>query len=88
MGVSGSPYTRKMLAYMRYRHVSYEFMLDPLLSEIGRVYAPALIANANALQAGDKHMETTIDEYQNLLAEDQTQVDHILADTGWEEMLP
>jgi len=36
-------------------------VLRPLLSEIGRVYAPALIANANALQAGNKHMETTID---------------------------
>ena len=36
-------------------------VLGPLLSEIGRVYAPALIANAKALKAGDKHMETTID---------------------------
>jgi hypothetical protein len=27
MGAPGSPYTRKMLAYMRYRHISYEFML-------------------------------------------------------------
>lgn len=36
-------------------------VLGPLLSEIGRVYAPALIANANALQAGNKHIETTID---------------------------
>ena len=35
-------------------------VLRPLLSEIGRVYAPALIANANALQAGNKHMETTM----------------------------
>tara|TARA_B100000809_G_scaffold55884_1_gene51818 strand:- start:1141 stop:2169 length:1029 start_codon:yes stop_codon:yes gene_type:complete len=36
-------------------------VLGPLLSEIGRVYAPALIANAKALKAGDKHMETMID---------------------------
>ena len=36
-------------------------VLGPLLTEIGRVYAPALIANAKALQSGDKHMETTID---------------------------
>jgi glutathione S-transferase len=36
-------------------------VLGPLLTEIGRVYAPALIANAKALQAGNKHMETTID---------------------------
>ena len=35
--------------------------LGPLLTEIGRVYAPALIANAKALQTGDEHMETTID---------------------------
>ena len=36
-------------------------VLGPLLTEIGRVYAPALIANAKALQAGHKQMETTID---------------------------
>ncbi len=35
--------------------------LGALLSEIGRVYAPALIANAKALQSGEKQMETTID---------------------------
>ncbi|MDP6471551.1 MAG: glutathione S-transferase N-terminal domain-containing protein [Pseudomonadales bacterium] len=36
-------------------------VLGPLLTEIGRVYVPALIANAQALAAGDKQMETTID---------------------------
>jgi len=36
-------------------------VLGPLLTEIGRTYAPALLANAKALQAGDKQMETTID---------------------------
>jgi glutathione S-transferase len=35
--------------------------LGPLLAEIGRVYAPALLANAEALQAGSEQMETTID---------------------------
>jgi len=35
--------------------------LGPLLSEIGRVYVPALIANAKALQAGAENMQTTID---------------------------
>ena len=35
--------------------------LGDLLGEIGRTYAPALLANAKALQAGDKQMETTID---------------------------
>ncbi len=35
--------------------------LGDLLSEIGRVYAPALLANARALQAGQAQMETTID---------------------------
>ena len=35
--------------------------LGPLLSEIGRVYAPALLANADALQKGASEMETTID---------------------------
>lgn len=36
-------------------------VLGPLLTEIGRVYTPALLANARALEAGDKQMETTID---------------------------
>ena len=35
--------------------------LGPLLNEIGRVYAPALLANAEALQKGASEMETTID---------------------------
>lgn len=33
----------------------------PLLGEIGRVYAPFLIANAAAVQAGEANFETTID---------------------------
>jgi len=36
-------------------------MLGDLLAEIGRVYVPALLANARALQAGEPQMETTID---------------------------
>jgi glutathione S-transferase len=35
--------------------------LGELLSEIGRVYAPALLANAAALKAGEKQMRATID---------------------------
>jgi len=35
--------------------------LKPLLAEIGRVYVPFLIANAKAVQAGEKSFETTID---------------------------
>ncbi len=36
-------------------------VLSDLLKEIGRTYAPALLANARALQAGDEQMQTTID---------------------------
>jgi glutathione S-transferase len=36
--------------------------LKELLSEVGRVYAPALLANTQALQAGDKEWEAEIDE--------------------------
>jgi glutathione S-transferase len=36
-------------------------VLGELLTEIGRTYAPALLANAEALQAGREQMETTID---------------------------
>ncbi len=35
--------------------------LKGILEEIGRVYAPALIANARALAAGEKHWEANID---------------------------
>lgn len=35
--------------------------LGGLLTEIGRVYAPALLANAAALQSGNEQMETNID---------------------------
>lgn len=36
-------------------------VLGDLLQEIGRTYAPALLANAEALKAGREQMETTID---------------------------
>ena len=36
--------------------------LTALLNEMGRVYAPALLANAKALQAGEKTWQTTIDD--------------------------
>ena len=35
--------------------------LQPLLSEVGRVYAPFLIANAQALASGSEQVECTID---------------------------
>lgn len=35
--------------------------LQPLLAEIGRTYAPAMIANANAVMNGDTTFETEID---------------------------
>jgi glutathione S-transferase len=35
MGAPGSPYTRKMLAYLRYRHISYEFMLGDHSTDLG-----------------------------------------------------
>jgi len=36
-------------------------LLKPLLEEIGQVYAPALLANAKALAAGEAEWQTTID---------------------------
>ena len=35
--------------------------LSDLLTEIGRTYAPALLANAQALRNADEHMEAVID---------------------------
>ena len=38
-----------------------QISLSKLLHEIGRVYAPALLANARALEADEPHWETLID---------------------------
>jgi glutathione S-transferase len=35
--------------------------LKEILCEVGRVYVPALLANATAVQAGEKHWQATID---------------------------
>ena len=37
-------------------------VLGPLLAEIGRTYVPALLANAKAIQAGEKAWQATIDD--------------------------
>ncbi|MCB1643905.1 MAG: glutathione S-transferase N-terminal domain-containing protein [Pseudomonadales bacterium] len=34
-GAPGSPYTRKMIAYMRYRHIRYEFFIGDPASSLG-----------------------------------------------------
>ena len=34
-GAPGSPYTRKMLAYLRYRHITYEFLIGDQSTELG-----------------------------------------------------
>ena len=35
--------------------------IESILNEVGHVYAPALLANAQAMQAGEKTWETEID---------------------------
>ena len=34
-GAPGSPYTRKMLAYLRYRHIRYELLIGDQASAMG-----------------------------------------------------
>ncbi|MBD3646407.1 MAG: glutathione S-transferase N-terminal domain-containing protein, partial [Pseudomonadales bacterium] len=34
-GAPGSPYTRKMLAYLRYRHIGYEFLIGNQADDMG-----------------------------------------------------
>jgi hypothetical protein len=34
-GVPGSPYTRKMLAYLRFRHIGYELLIGNQADDLG-----------------------------------------------------
>ena len=34
-GAPGSPYTRKMLAYMRFRHIGYELLIGDQSTALG-----------------------------------------------------
>jgi hypothetical protein len=71
--------------------------LRGLMEEIGRVYAPAQLANARAVQAGEKTWESEIDgakclqwtneRYRALGDADRSRVDALLQGTGVETML-
>jgi glutathione S-transferase len=83
-------------------------ILGDLLAEIGRTYAPALLANAAAIENGQEQMETTIDgqrwvqpafpyqakclawindEYAQLDAASQAQINRILNGTGCDALI-
>jgi len=61
MGAPGSPYTRKMLAYMRYRHISYEFMLGDQSTSLGLPKPKVELLPTFYLPNDDAEIEAVVD---------------------------
>ena len=60
-GAPGSPYTRKMLAYLRYRHIRYEFLVGDLSKHRGLPEPKVDLLPTFYLRADDGELNAVVD---------------------------
>ena len=60
-GVPGSPYTRKMLAYLRFRHIPYEFLIGDQDAELGLPEAKVGLLPTFYLPNANGELEAVVD---------------------------
>jgi hypothetical protein len=60
-GAPGSPYTRKMLAYMRFRHIPYEFLIGDQSAKMGLPEAKVGLLPTFYLPDPDGKIEAVVD---------------------------
>ena len=60
-GVPGSPYTRKMLAYLRYRHIPYELLIGDQGAELGLPEAKVSLLPTFYLPNAEGTLEAVVD---------------------------
>ena len=61
MGAPGSPYTRKMLAYLRYRRVPYEFLMSDQAEREGLPRPKVALLPTFYLPGADGALEAAVD---------------------------
>ncbi len=60
-GAPGSPYTRKMLAYLRYRHIRYEFLIGDQATDLGLPRPKVELLPTFFLPNSDGDVEAVVD---------------------------
>ena len=60
-GAPGSPYTRKMLAYLRFRHIPYELLIGDQSADLGLPQAKVGLLPTFYLPNNDGEMEAVVD---------------------------
>ena len=60
-GVPGSPYTRKMLAYLRFRHISYELLIGDQSAALGLPEAKVSLLPTFYLPNANGELEAVVD---------------------------
>lgn len=61
MGMPGSPYTRKMLAYLRFRHIPYELLIGDQSAELGLAEPKVSLLPTFYLPNASGELEATVD---------------------------